>query len=524
MKARTILLLGGLAVIAAGGAVFGLPALRQAQQAQAASTTPVTAQVTALTAVSSVDSTGAVEPEQSASLSLKTSGTVATVSVKVGDHVKTGDVLTTVDPASAPTSVIQAQADLSAAKTNLDNLLHPSALTLANAQKAVADAQTALDKVQRTLRNTQNPVGQTLTDTIDSKKLALDTATTNQTLSTVSADAQSLAQATSDTNIAFSRYQNFQAKWDGGDHSDRMYQLVQSTQSAYQSALDKKTQLELRIKSDQANQADAVKTAQKNYDDAVANLNSAVRGPDAIKLAQAQADAAQAQSNLADAQDKLSHLKNGAKPEDILAAQVRVQVAQATIDTLTLRAPFEGDVLAVAYKPGDPASPSAAAITLADRSKLHVSVSVDETAIGAIASGNPVTLTLDALPGLALNGSVFSIEPFGQTVQGLVRYNVRVDLGQTDPRLLLYMTANATIVTNVQRNALAVPLTAIQYDNQGEFVNRMNAAGALERVNVTSGQTINDLVVVTGNLKPGDNVAVITAAPASAPKGPFGGG
>jgi RND family efflux transporter MFP subunit len=219
----------------------------------------------------------------------------------------------------------------------------------------------------------------------------------------------------------------------------------------------------------------------------------------------------------------LSHLQNGAKPEDILAAQVRVQIAQATIDSLILRAPFDGDVLAVAYKPGDPASPSESAITLADRSKLHVSVSVDETAIGAIASGNPVTLTLDALPGLALNGSVFSIEPFGQTVQGLVRYNVRVDLAKTDQRLLLYMTANATIVTNVEQNALAVPLTAIQYDNQGEFVNRMNSAGALERVNVTSGQTINDLVVIKGSLTPGDNVELIAAAPVSAPKGPFGG-
>jgi HlyD family secretion protein len=522
MNARTIWLMGGVAVIAAGAAAVGLPALRQAQQAQA-STAPVTAQVTTLTAVSKVDSTGAVEPEQSASLSLKTSGTVATVPVRVGDHVKAGDILMTIDPASAPTNVIQAQVDLSTAKTSLDDLLHPSATSLANAEKAVADAQAALDKAQRTLRNTQNPVGQTLYDTVDSTKLALDTAQTDQTLAAVSADAQALASATSDTNIAFSRYQNYQAKWDAGDHSDLMYKLVQSSQSAYQSALDKKTQLELRIHSDEANKGAALKTAQKNYDNAVANLNSAIRGPDATKLAQAQADVAVAKSNLADAQDTLSHLKNGAKPEDILAAQVRVQVAQATIDSLTLRAPFAGDVLAVNYKPGDPASASAAAITLADRSKLHVSVSVDETSIGAIAGGNPVTLTLDALPGLSLNGSVFSIEPFGQTVQGLVRYNVRVDLTQTDPRLLLYMTANATIVTDVQQNALAVPLAAIQYDNQGEFVNRLSAAGTLERVNVTSGQTVNDLVVVKGNLKPGDNVQVIAAAPATTPKGPFGG-
>ena len=56
---------------------------------------------------------------------------------------------------------------------------------------------------------------------------------------------------------------------------------------------------------------------------------------------------------------------------------------------------------------------------------------------------------------------------------------------------------------------IAVPLTAVQYDNAGEFINRVNAAGALERVNVTSGQTIGDLVVVTGNLKLGDNVELI---------------
>ena len=85
------------------------------------------------------------------------------------------------------------------------------------------------------------------------------------------------------------------------------------------------------------------------------------------------------------------------------------------------------------------------------------------------------------------------------------------------------MTANATIVTAVQQNALAVPLTAIQYDNQGEFVNRLNAAGVLERVNVTSGQTINDLVVVQGSLKPGDNVEVVTAAATTTTRNPFGG-
>lgn len=86
--------------------------------------------------------------------------------------------------------------------------------------------------------------------------------------------------------------------------------------------------------------------------------------------------------------------------------------------------------------------------------------------------GNLVSLPGDALPNLALDGQVAAVEAFGQTVQGLVRYNVRIDLTSADPRLLLNMTANAMIVTAVQDQALSVPLNAVQYDEQGEYVHR----------------------------------------------------
>ena len=44
--------------------------------------------------------------------------------------------------------------------------------------------------------------------------------------------------------------------------------------------------------------------------------------------------------------------------------------------------------------------------------------------------------------------------PSGQTVQGLVKYSVRVQLNQPDPRVLLGMTANVNIVTATEANAL----------------------------------------------------------------------
>ncbi len=478
--------------------------------------------VTAITAVSSVTDSGPVAAQQSGAVFWQTTGTVAEVLVKPGDHVKPGDVLMRLQIATAPSSLIQAESELLSAQKALHDLQNPTALSLATAQQAVTTAQDNLKTARKDLRNVQNPAGQSLHDAVSDTKLALDTAQTDSTLSTVSADTQALIQATSDTNIAFSRYQNYQAKWDKGDHSDILYRILQATQSAYQAALDRKTQLELRIQADQANKTDTLSKAQKKYTDAVNNLNAALQGPDALKLAIAQSKVDVATAALADAQDKLANLKAGGAPDDVRTAQARVQAAQAIVAALELKAPFEGDVLVVNNQPGDAASPSQAALTLANRSQYHVDVLVDESEVPTIQLGNPVQISLSPLPGLVLSGTVTTIQPQGQTVQGLVKYTVRVNLDTPDPRVLLGMTANVNIVTATEANALAVPLDAVQLDTQGEYVNRVNGPDLVERVPVVSGAVQDTLVIVKGNLKPGDQVQIIKPVPTSSGS-PFGG-
>jgi multidrug efflux pump subunit AcrA (membrane-fusion protein) len=278
----------------------------------------------------------------------------------------------------------------------------------------------------------------------------------------------------------------------------------------------------LKIATDVANKDDAVVKAQKAYDDAVANLESAKAGADPIDVAVAEAKVRVAEATLADSEDKLDTLVNGADPDDIKAAQVRIQVAQATLDSLQLTAPIGGEVLEANFLPGDSASQSKAAVVIADRSVLHVNVMVDESDVSTIKLDNDVTFTLDSLPGATLTGIVTWIKPTGETVSGLVKYQVQVDLVDPDPRVLLGMTADATIVTAVQDNALAVPLNAVQLDKTSEYVTRVvDAAGTTERVDVVSGQIQGDLVVVAGKLNPGDKVLLVEQA-SSSMIGPFG--
>ena len=481
-----------------------------------------TGKVTTVTAVSSVTDSGPVTAQQSGSVFWQANGTVGEVLVKPGDHVQAGQVLMRLQASSAPANLIQAQADLLTAQQALHDLQNPTALQLANAAQAVTTAQDTLQKAQRDLRNAQNPVGQSLYDAVNDAKLALDTAQTNSTLAAVSPDAQALVQATSDTNIAFSRYQNLQAKWDAGDHSDGLYRALQAAQSAYQQALDRKTQLELRINSDQANQGNSVDKAQKKYDDAVNNLNAALRGPDAMKLSLAQAKVDVATAAVADAQQKLADLKAGGSADNVRTAQARVTAAQALVGAMELKAPFEGDVLVVNNQPGDAATPTQAALTLANTAQYHVDVLIDETEVPGIKLGNPADVTFTPLPGLTLSGTVTTIQPQGQTVQGLVKYSVRVRLDAVDPRVLLGMTANVNIVTATTANALAVPLDAVQLDTQGEYVNRVTGPATIERVPVISGAVQDTLVIVQGNLKPGDEVQLIKPVPTSSGS-PFGG-
>ena len=556
-----------LVVALAGVAVAVNPRIRAAIPGLGGTqgeTTYKTAPVTTITAVTSVTASGPVAAQQSGAVVWETTGTVTAVKVKPGDHVRAGDTLMSLDPLSTPQNVIQAQAELISSKKALDDLLHPSALTVANARKAVADAQDALDaltgptpmaissarqavakaqdtldKARKTMANTKKPDLKFYQDQVKSAQDALTNAQQNITLTDIGQLPVQLRQAQTDleraTNVynnakdAFAKCPNCEKVW----AYDRMTNWTDA-QNLYNDAVNQVQQLQLQIDQSQRGNSQGVSSAQDALDKAQRNLTWAMNGPDTITVGvnQAAVDVAEssladaqdklnkllngslqtdigvAQATLADAQDKLNHLLTSPDPNDLAIAQARVLAAQAAVQAITLTAPFEGDVLAVNYQPGDSAVLGQEAVTLANRSLLQVDADVDESDIGQIRVGNPVTLTLEALPDMTLGGQVVWINGGGETVQGLVKYTVRINMAKADPRVLLGMTVNASIVTNTQVGALAVPLDAVQLDQAGEFVNRVKD-GAVERVKVTSGQIDGDMVVVTGALQPGDQVQVI---------------
>ena len=239
------------------------------------------------------------------------------------------------------------------------------------------------------------------------------------------------------------------------------------------------------------------------------------------------ADVAVAEAMLADESEQLQELLNGPNPDDVVAAEAKVMAVQATLDSLRVVAPFDGQVLAVNYLVGDSTEQSTSAVKLANMEQLRVEVSVDETEVNGIRVGQPANLTFDAVFGVEVTGEVTHVAPYGETVQGLVRFPVTVTLKENGPEMRLGMTAYARIITEVMQDALAVPIDAVQYDDEGEYVMLSGGPGREQtRVAVVSGVIQDEMVVVSGELRAGQRVVIFTPQPtqSGSPFGPPGRG
>lgn len=112
----------------------------------------------------SVTATGPVATVNSVPLTFKTSGKLATLKVGVGDHVKQGQVLATLDPTDLTTALNQAKANLEQAQANLTKVQRgPTADQKAVAQASVNSARLNLANAQANVPSTQTSVADSLT-------------------------------------------------------------------------------------------------------------------------------------------------------------------------------------------------------------------------------------------------------------------------------------------------------------------------------------------------------------------------
>jgi multidrug resistance efflux pump len=135
-------------------------------------------------------------------------------------------------------------------------------------------------------------------------------------------------------------------------------------------------------------------------------------------------------------------LKGGVDAEQLAVLEARLEAAEAGVAAFSVVAPFDGVVADLNAKLGGSINAGEPAVTVADFSQWLVQTTdLTEIDVVQIQEGQPVVITLDAIPDTELAGEILSI---GQTYaenQGDVVYEVTILLTDTHPAMRWGMTA-----------------------------------------------------------------------------------
>ncbi len=192
----------------------------------------------------------------------------------------------------------------------------------------------------------------------------------------------------------------------------------------------------------------------------------------------------------------------------------RIQAANAGLDRMVLKAPFDGIVADISGElgeyatPSPPGIPTPPAIDLIDDSCLFVSAPIDEVDAANIKAGQSARITLDAIKGKSFAGRVKRIAPYVLELEKQAR-TVEVEVDFVKPpiteNLLVGYSADVEIVHASHDNVLRIPTQALL---EGHRVLLYKADGVLEERSVTTGLANWNQTEIVSGLKEGDRIVL----------------
>jgi HlyD family secretion protein len=213
-----------------------------------------------------------------------------------------------------------------------------------------------------------------------------------------------------------------------------------------------KANLEKAKAASQQTKADYERAAQLTKD----NITSQQQ----LDLAKANYDSANAAANAAAANVTQAEAQVSQK-------EAAVTVAQTNLDYTVIRSPIDGTVVARNVDVGQTVAASLQAPTIftiaQDLTKMWVYAKTDESDVGNIKLGKPVTFKVDAFPKDTFRGVVGQVRMNATTVQSVVTYDTIIEFANPELKLFPGMTAYVTIPVATVQNALKLPNTAMRY-------------------------------------------------------------
>ncbi len=184
-------------------------------------------------------------------------------------------------------------------------------------------------------------------------------------------------------------------------------------------------------------------------------------------MSQQQLDLAKANADSADAAVSAANATVTQSVAQVQQREAAVSVAQTNLDHTYIFAPIDGTVINRTVDVGQTVAASLQApqlFTIAqDLTKMLVYTKTDESDVGQIHPGQPVTFKVDAFPKDTFRGNVLQVRMNPTTVQNVVTYDTIIEFDNPDLKLFPGMTAYVTIPVQSAHGVVKVPNGALRF-------------------------------------------------------------
>ena len=202
---------------------------------------------------------------------------------------------------------------------------------------------------------------------------------------------------------------------------------------------------------------------------------------------------------------------------NLRVAEAGVQLAEARLAKMEIKAPFSGIIGLRVVSVGDYAKEGSDIVNLESIDPLKVDFRVPEIYLKQIQVGQTLHVSLDAIPGKTFEGKVFAVNPLVDAAGRAIV--IRALVRNSDTSLRPGMFARVRLITRNLQDALAVPEQAIVPLGDDQYVFKVTGGRAIRvkveigqrrdgKVEIVKGLEPTDMVVTAGHLKIRDGVPV----------------
>ncbi len=200
--------------------------------------------------------------------------------------------------------------------------------------------------------------------------------------------------------------------------------------------------------------------------------------------------------------------------------QAAVDLAQARVDRMVIRAPFDGVVGLRVISPGDYVNIGQDLVNIENLDPLKVDFRLPELYLSSLKPGQEIEVTVDAYRDRKFKGKVYAINPMVDTNGRTIV--LRATLENSDMLLRPGLFARVQLALGQTEEVLLVPEEALVPEGSKQFVLKVESDRAVStevqtglrrngQVEITKGLKLEDQVVTAGQMKirPNSKIKVI---------------